>query len=177
MVTFKERKSSLVVNPSKTVLCFYCPDERIYPRLDRVLLEIEEYRRFMGVVSTDVTVTKDMDIEWQRSTMLINQLFMAILAVNDIKVVLNLRNGLPETLDCFSTIPKGVTCASGLLGCMPTRDDTDFSYMEKLLKVLPSRVLLYGRNDPVMNRQLDLLGIPFRRYPDVHARYLASRKA
>lgn len=176
MVTYKERYSKLVDDPRQTILCFYCSDSRIYPRLDKVLEDLDEYRRFMGVVATDITVTTDMDIEWQRATMLLNQMFMAILAVNGIKVVLNLRSGLPETLKCFSSIPRGVMAASGVLGCTKTARADDLSYSAKLLTVMPSKVLLYGKEDKIMEQQIECLGIPYKRYPDVHARYLYRRK-
>lgn len=175
VVTYKERKSSLVHDPSQTVLCFYCPDDRIYPRLDKVFNELDEYRKFKGVIATDVTVTADMDLEWQRATMLVNQLFMAVLAVNDIKVVLNLRSGVPETLDCFSSIPRGIVAASGLLGCAMTTRMEDLTYATKLLTVMPSKVLLYGKRDSLMEQQIACSGIPFRRYPDVHAQYSSAR--
>ena len=45
----------------------------------------------------DATVTQDMDLEWQEEMMLLNQLFMAVLAVNDVRVVANLRTGSRET--------------------------------------------------------------------------------
>lgn len=176
VVTYKERNSELVRNPKRTVICFYCPDKQIYPRLERVLQDIPEYQRFQGVIATDVTVTCDMDLEWQKATMLINQLFIGVLAVNGVKVVANLRCGLPETLGCFEHIPRGVTCASGLLGCRPTRNKFDLSYSEKLMRVMPSRVLLYGRNDPIVMDQINTLGIPCRRYPDVHSRHRATAK-
>lgn len=58
------RKSLLNLNPKKTLICFYCGDKRIYPRLENILREIVEYRKFLGVVTIDITVTSDMDEEW-----------------------------------------------------------------------------------------------------------------
>lgn len=168
VVVYRSRKSKIVTNPEKTVLCFYCSDERIYPRLERVFREIPEYRKFMGVVATDVTVTADMDIEWQREIMLLNQLFMAVLAVNGVKVVLNLRCGSQSTLSCFDSVSPNVMCASGTLGCSLIGSPSDMDYLEKLFHVRPSKILLYGKPDPIMERQLDLAGIPYRRYDDVH---------
>lgn len=168
VVPFRNRKSKFVKDPKKTALCFFCEDERIYPRLEKVLDEVQEYRRFMGVIASDVTVTADMDIEWQKETMLLNQLFMAILAVNEIKVVLNLRNGSAASLSCFDSIPPGVMCASGTLGCAITESALDMTYTAKLMRVRPGRVLMYGKPDPIMEDQLDLAGIPYRRYVDFH---------
>ena len=99
VVTYKDRKSTLVKDISRAALCFFCGDERIYPRFERVFNEIDEYRKYMGVVGPDLTVTEDMDVEWQREIMLLNQLFLAVLATNGIKVIQNIRCGSNETLD------------------------------------------------------------------------------
>ncbi|OZG57315.1 hypothetical protein BTIS_1409 [Bifidobacterium tissieri] len=170
IVTYKERKSTLVKNPSNTVLCFYCADGLIYPRLEHALDEIDNYRPFMGIIGSDVTVTEDMDIEWQRTTILLNQLFNAILAVNGIRIAQNLRIGLPSTLACLLNIPANVMCASSTLGCSPTQQG-DISYSVKLHTLRPSAVMLYGKEDLIMEQQLDSAGIPYRRYDDVHTLY------
>lgn len=167
IVTYRERKSRIVLHPDKTALCFFCADDRIYPRFEKVLEELDEYRQFMGVVGADITVTKDMDIEWQREIILLNQLFTAMLAVNNIKVIQNLRIGSLGTLSCLINVPSGVMCASGTLGCDLAETD-DYSYSVKLCLLHPSRVLLYGRRDKHMEQQLDRLDIPHRLYDDTH---------
>lgn len=167
MVTFRERKSRLVTDSTRTVLCFYCADERIYPRWEHVLDELDEYRPFMGVAGSDVTVTSDMDIEWQRMIILINQMFDAVLAVNGIRLVQNLRIGLPATLSCLLNVPEGVMAASGTLGCRPTQPG-DFSYAVKLHTIHPRGVMLYGRYDTIMEQQLETANIPHRWYKDTH---------
>lgn len=171
VVTYRERYSKLVTDPTATVLCLYCADERIYPRLERVLVEVPTYQRFMGVIGADVTVTSDMDVEWQEETVLLNQLFTAVLAANEVKVVANLRVGSAASLECLDTIPRGVLCASGTLGCNPTESQLDLSYSAKLMRVRPSGLLIYRRKDAIMEEQADILGIPRRRYPDAHALY------
>lgn len=47
-------------------------------------------KKFMGVIGSDLTVTSDTDLEWQEAIMLVNQLYMAVLAVNNVKVVQNI---------------------------------------------------------------------------------------
>ena len=170
VVTYRERRSKLVTVPGNTVLCFYCADKHIYPRWKHVLDELDEYRPFMGVIGSDVTVTKDMDSEWQQATILLNQLFNAVLAVNGIKLVQNLRIGLPSTLSCLFSVPEGVMAASGTLGCSLTAEG-DFSYAVKLHTLKPSGVILYGRQDGIMAKQLSAACIPHRWYKDTHALY------
>lgn len=96
MVPYRDRKARFVHNPSHTVLCLFTSDMRIYPRLEKALDDIPEYSRYMGAVGSDLTVTSDMDLEWQQAIMLINQLYLATLAVNGVKIVQNLRCGSPQ---------------------------------------------------------------------------------
>ncbi len=175
VVPYNGRKSRFVTDRRHTVICHFCSDSRIYPRLAGLLDELSEYQEFMGVVGFDLSVTYDMDVEWQREVMLVNQLATAVLAFNGVKVVNNLRCGCLETLDCFQAVPRGVMCSSSTLGCMRTSTVLDLEYPQKILSVLPSKVLIYGKDDPIMTNQLDLLGVPFRRYSDLHTMY-KSRK-
>lgn len=171
MVTYRERNASFVECKNKTVLCFFCDDRRIYPRLENVLGEIAIYREFMGVVSADVTVTADMDIELQELTMLVNQLFLAILGISGVKVEQNTRIGSQVTLRCLRSVPKNILCASGTLGCDATENSYDMRYAEKLFMLRPSGVLMYGKGDRIMESQLDNAGVPFRLYKDTHTMY------
>lgn len=167
VVPFKHRADSFVARPERTALCFYCADELIYPRLEKVLGELSVYRGFLAVIGSDVTVTDDMDFEWQGEIMLLNQLFTAVLAANGIKVVANIRSGGERSEEYLSCIPKGVACASGFLGCRTASSRCDFRYVSKVLGVRPSKLLLYGRRDRIVEEQLTTLGVPWRAYPHV----------
>ncbi|MCR4649081.1 MAG: DUF4417 domain-containing protein, partial [Lachnospiraceae bacterium] len=116
IVPVYQRKNRRVTNKKKTLIAFYCGDEHIYRRIVNLPEEIEEYLPYMGVIGCDVTVTKDMEIEWQRAIILLNLLVMAVFAANGIKVVLNTRMGSSETKDMFKFFPKGITIASGFRG-------------------------------------------------------------
>lgn len=161
------RKCPIVTDPKKTLLCFYCGDKRIYPRLKRVLKDIPEYKRFLGVVTIDITVTSDMDEEWQNAIMLLHQLFMAVLAVNGVKVVANLRTGSSSSVSNFEAIPKGVMWAAGFLGCAE-EDPLDFRFISSVLRVMPSKFVVYGPGDKVALEKLDIMGIDYCVYDDYH---------
>lgn len=171
VVTFRDRNSRFVKDKPRTLLCFFCEDSRIFPRLENVIGEMDEYRQYMGVVGTDATVTGGMDIEWQEMMILVNQLFLAVLGVSGIKVVQNLRIGDQSSLRCLSSVPRGVLCASGTLGCDQTEFPFDMRYSEKIFYMRPSGVVLYGRDDPIMRAQLDMAGVPHRLYRDTHTLY------
>lgn len=176
MITHKDRLGSLVTHPENTVICTFTSDDRIYPRFENLLKDIASYRRFAGVVALDLTVTADMDEDWQREIMLANQLYMAAVAVNNVKVIPNLRNGLPMTVDCFEAIPSNVIWASSSLGCDGVHGALDSSFLAKVLAVRPSTLLLYGKRDRTAELQLHTMGIHYRHYDDVHSLYLRSAK-
>ncbi len=163
-------------DPSRTVVNFFMGDREVYRRLERLGDDMPEYRRFMGVVAPDVTVTTDMDQEFQRAIMLLNQLGMARVAVGGIKVVPNLRNGSPETISCLSSIPLGVIWASSSLGCHPLRSNADYRFLCKVMHVRPSFALLYGKPDHRVERQLDSMGYRWRRYESAGTRRRGRRR-
>ncbi|SCY14240.1 DUF4417 domain-containing protein [Butyrivibrio sp. INlla14] len=168
IIPFSQRKNRRVTNKKKTVLCFFDKDHHLYPRLRKVMDEIEEYKQFMGVVGIDVTVTDDMDQEWQRAILLLNQLFLAVLAVNGVKIILNTRTGGQSASDVFRNMPAGTMAASGFLGCNNLAAEDDFTYLEKILVLLPEKLIIYGKHDSVAEHQLDAMGINYRVYKDFH---------
>lgn len=171
MTPYRDRKARFVHKPSHTVLCLFTSDQRIYPRLEKVLDEIPEYQQYLGVVGSDLTVTADMDQEWQQAIMLLNQLYTATLAVNGIKIVQNIRCGSRETIACLSSVPPRVMCATSTLGCEKTKSEWDLVFAEKLFAVRPSKLLIYGKHDHIMEHQADTAGVPYRVYSDVHTLY------
>ena len=119
----------------------------------------------MGVVGFDVTVTKDMDLEWQRAIILLNQLALAVLAVNGIKIIFNTRTGTSETRDMFKYVPKGIMIASGFRGGGKRYVKNNFEYLSKILLFLPSIVLIYGECDKETDDSLNNFGIVIKEYP------------
>lgn len=169
MITYANRNNKLVVDKNRTVLCFYDKDSHIYPRFVNLLDELSTYKLFLGIVAPDITVTSDMDVEMQRAIMLANQLFMAILAVNGIKVVLNTRCGILKTTECFRNMPRRIMCASGFLGCKNSKSLAEAAlYVNKVLSLRPDKLMIYGKHDKMVNEQLDALGINYRYYEDFH---------
>ena len=168
VIPFSQRKNRRVINRSRTVVCFFDKDQKLYPRISKVLSEIEEYKTFMGAIGLDITITEDMDDEWQRAIALMNQLFLAVLAVNGIKIIINTRTGGLASKNIFKNIPQDVMAASGFLGCDGLKQENDFSYLEKILMLLPNKLIIYGKHDLTVEKQLDVMGIDYRVYTDFH---------
>ena len=168
IVPFHNRNNKVVSDPKKTVLCFFSGDSDLYRRLEKVFDEIDEYKKVQGVIGLDITVTSDMDAEWQNMIMLVNQLFLAILACNGIKIVMNARVGNARSVENLKGFPKGTICATSFLGCKNLRSESDFSFISKVLFILPSKLLIYGKHDRIAEMQLSNMGIDYRVYPDFH---------
>lgn len=167
IVPYSNRKNKIVKDKKKTLLCTFMPDKRIYPRLKNIFEDIEIYKEYLGVSTADVTVTEDMDKEWQELIILLNQLYGAILVVNGIKIVLNTRVGNLNNLRLFNNFPKNIMCISGFLGCEKA-DEYDYSYLSKILFFFPSKLLIYGKEDKNVNCMLNNMGINYNYYVDFH---------
>ena len=171
MVTYENRTSNLIRPEAETVLCFYMGDVQNFRRFKNLLNDIPIYQRYLGVVVPDITITRDMDYEMQEMLMLVNQLFAAVLAVNNIKIVFNTRSGIKDTTRHFKNVPRHIMCASGFLGCKNAKDYISATpYINKILGLMPKKLMIYGKHDIVVDKQLDLLGIDYRYYPDFHSR-------
>lgn len=166
IVPVNQRKNRRVKNKKKTLIAFYCGDEYIYRRIVKLPEEIEEYLPYMGVIGCDVTVTRDMEIEWQRAIILLNQLVMAVFAANGIKIVLNTRMGSKETRDMFKYYPKGITVASGFRGGTRRYIKGNFDYISKVLFFLPKKLFIYGRCHNSVLQEIDQMGIECIVYSD-----------
>ena len=171
MVTYGNRNSSLIKQKSATLLCHFAGDRQNYRRLTNLKKDMPVYREYSGVVFLDITITKDMDIEMQKLILLSNQLYAAVLAINDIKLVFNTRCGSPETLECFRNIPRGIVCASSFLGCNSASNMEDVAEStNKILRLMPEKLIIYGKQDKAINEQLTTLGMDYRYYDDFHRR-------
>jgi len=168
IIPYYNRHNKFVKDPTKTVICFFSADASLYIRLEKIFDELDEYKQFQGVIGLDVTVTADMDPEWQNAIMLLNQLFLAVLACNGIKIVMNTRVGSPQTVKNLSGFPKDIIWATSFLGCDKLSSNIDFSFISKILNLMPSKLLIYGKHDKIAEQQLTTMGIKYRVYPDIH---------
>lgn len=170
VVPYTRRNNPCVIDKKQVCLCFYAPDSQIYPRFVNIGHEIEIYRQYAAVITPDITVTQDMDLELQETIMLANHLFAAVLASNGIKLVFNTRCGVRQTQQRFRNIPTHIMCASGFLGCSSSADfNASIPYIDKILGLRPGKLIIYGKHDVVVDEQLELLGIDYRYYEDFHA--------
>lgn len=176
VVPYTRRNNPRIIDKTQACLCLYAPDSQIYPRFVNIAREIETYQQYAAVITPDITVTQDMDLALQETIMLANYLFAAVLASNGIKLVFNTRCGVQQTQQRFRNIPGRIMCASGFLGCSSSVDIYSATpYINKILGLRPSKLLIYGKHDMVVDGQLDLLGVNYRYYEDFHM--MSKRRA
>ena len=169
VVPYNHRNDIRIVDKTKTIICHYCADKYIYPRISKVLKDIPEYKKFMGVIQSDVTITSNMDIELQETIMLLNSLYIAVLGVNGVKIVANTRCGNIITQNNLKCFPKGIIWASGFLGCAKSRNATEaYEYIQKIINIQPSCLLIYGKHDKFVEELLDNSNIKHKHYIDFH---------
>lgn len=170
VITYDNRNSSIITSPKKeVVLCFFAGDKQNYRRFEGLERDMKTYHLYKAVAIPDITLTQDMDIELQNLIMLANQLFAAVLVYHDIKIVFNTRSPSSATNNNFIHVPRNIMCISGFLGCknssvLATR------YVNKILTLMPNKLIIYGKHDPYVDAQLDTLGISYRYYDDFHSR-------
>ena len=71
--------------------------------------------------------------------------------------------------ECFKNVPKGIMVASSSLGCKKSISEIDSNtYINKILFLLPDKLLLYGKKDEITEEILSRMGIVFRRIEDFH---------
>lgn len=169
MVDWENRCSSRVGRPAETAICFFRDDARIYRRLCSLERDLPEYRKFAAVVEPDLTVTRDMEPEWQDMMMLLNRLSIAFLAYGGVPSIANSRCGDRGSWVNLEAHPSGVVWASSTLGCANLASPEDLSYLTKMLSLRPSAVMLYGKTDRLMIEQLSRMGIRWYACPDFHS--------
>ena len=167
LIPYSKRHTKFVHDPKRTALCHYSPDREIYPRLCCLTNDLPEYHCFLGVVMSDITVTLDMDREWQDFIMLANLLYAAILGANGVKIIPNLRIGDKVNIENLSCIPHKVIWAAGFLGCEKDKP-WDMQFIYSVVSVSASFILIFGKHDANAEDKLQVLNIPYKVYPDYH---------
>lgn len=167
IIPYSKRHTKFVIDPKRTALCHYSPDREIYLRLCCVIEDIPEYLRFLGVVMSDITITFDMDREWQDVIMLANLLYAAILGANGVKIIPNLRIGQTNNIENLNGIPPKVMWAAGFLGC--TKENPwNMQFIYSVVSVGAGFILIFGKHDKNAEDKLQVMNIPYKVYPDYH---------
>lgn len=163
---------------ANTSICFCIPDERIYPRFEKVFDEIKELKKYQSICSMDLSVSKNMNREMQNFNMLLNSFYTAVLAYSDIKIIPSLRCGDASTIRFLINHKKAPLWLLGIHG--NSRNCDVAAYDEYILRseflfLRPKEVLLYGNPSKREKNILDDIEMPYRVYEDFRKFYKNGR--
>ena len=145
-------------------ICYFGKDEHLYPILDKVFSETIILKEYHSVCMMDISISPLMLDEVQRMNMLLNLLFICIIAVNGIKIIPSFRTGNFETLQL---LVKSVGYSKyWVMGAVGTQQITKNAYYENLFRckcmmVLPEELLIYGKPNKSTISCLNQYGIRF----------------
>lgn len=162
-------------DPKKTAICFNECDGHLYSRVRHVFDDLPEYKRFLGVLAMDLSVSRFMVAEVQNFNLLLNALFLATLGVNGVKFASPARFGSLHTIPYFVHF-RGSRLWS--VGCVGTRNNGKESrrYEERnrkaflLLMDRPKKLLAYGAMHKEEKADWESNGISVREYADFNER-------
>ena len=156
-------------NKQDISICYFCKDEHLYPRLDKVFEEINILKKYHSVCMMDISISPLMLDEVQRMNLLLNLLFICIIAVNDIRIIPSFRTGNFETLKLLiQSIGHSDYWVMGAIGTQQIRNNSFYEYLfrTKCMFVMPLHLLCYGRPNKQTIKCLNEYGIECKFYKD-----------
>ena len=143
-------------------LCFFEKDEHLYPRLNKVFEEINIFRNYHSVCMMDISISPLMLDEVQQINLLINLLYICVLAVNGIKIIPSFRTASFETIKLLrESVGSSQYWVMGAVGTQRIRNNSFYEYLfrEKCLLIMPKQLLIYGKPNKATISTLNNYGI------------------
>ena len=143
-------------------LCFFEKDEHLYPRLNKAFEEINIFRNYHSVCMMDISISPLMLDEVQQINLLINLLYICVLAVNGIKIIPSFRTASFETIKLLrESVGSSQYWAMGAVGTQRIRNNSFYEYLfrEKCLLIMPKQLLIYGKPNKATISTLNNYGI------------------
>ena len=173
-------RRSLVKEPGKATMSFYCGDQYFQPVLSDPVRYVEKLKTYEAVVGMDCSPYDNMPLIVQRHQIWLNLAITYFYGSRGIKVLPNVRLGDAFTCDSLDAYPKGAIIAIGTNGFtkrLPNRQ----LFMEQVSKIVetlkPSGIAVYGPVDDSIFVLPRLMGIEIRSYDSfMHEKYLRSKE-
>lgn len=156
-------------NEQDVSICFFSKDENLYPRLAKIFDEMQIYKRYHSVCMMDISVSPYMHREVQNFNLLLNMLFIAVLGVNQIKIIPSYRSGELETVEVLKEcIPEPEFWVMGAVGTQKAKNNDYFNllFTHKCLMLNPKLILSYGKPSAKTTEQLKEFSIELITYRD-----------
>lgn len=152
----------------KTSICFYIDDKSLYPRIENIDLDINEYKNYSSILSLDISVSKNMPYNVQEYNMYQNSLYTAYLAYSGVKVIPSIRCGDENTIQFLSIYKNAPIIAFGIHGCKYTKLESydELMFLNTINYLNPEKILFYGRLSKKEKEIVDDLNILYEEYDD-----------
>lgn len=174
IVPYDHRKACK--NPSRTVICYFAKDQRLYPRLDKLDEDIDKLRGYLAVGGFDLSPKREHDKSLQEFNLLINRMVDAYRAVHGIKILPNFRTGSIDTIDALSSYPSGSSFLVGTLGCSQRYlKQGDVLLRAKLLYARPKKLFIYGPLKDCFMKTLNEFGQEYIKFSDYRSSSWSQR--
>lgn len=149
IITF-DKRNKISLKRKEISICFFEDDERLYPRFDKVFEEIPMLKNYHSVCMMDISISPLMDVRLQNTNLLLNMLYICILAVNGIKILPSIRTGEIETINILNdSICNAPYWVMGALGTQKKMQESqyyfEYLFRTKCLKIRPKHILIYGK--------------------------------
>lgn len=153
MVPFSERNKS---KDKKDFVCFYEHDIKFRNILTATKEQIEDLKRFPGVISPDCSLYRDMPLVLQMMNVYLNRQVGHYLQTQGIYVIPNIRWGdersytrlIPTELPfAFLGVEKGGIYSIGTYGCCKTTENKHYlreGLRSFIKEIKPKIILVYG---------------------------------
>ncbi len=162
-----------------TSICFYMPDNYIYPRFEKVFDEITELKEYHSVCGIDLSVSKKMNRNIQRFIIYLNALYNAVLAYSGIKIIPSLRFGDETTSIYLMNYKDSNIFVTGIHGCSKYMALSSYDeYLFRIMMIIlnPKKVLLYGKLGKQERNILKNTRINYEEYEDFRRLYKKGTK-
>lgn len=151
-------------DPKDISICFFMKDECLYPRFDNIFKEIKVFKNYHSICMMDLSISPLMLNEVQRMNLLLNLLYICVVAVNGIKIIPSYRTADFETIKLLSeSIGYSKYWVMGAVGTQRITKNSFFEYLFKVkcLLIDPDILLIYGKPNKTTISTLNLYGIDF----------------
>ena len=153
-------------NKKKTALCTCQVDKEIYPRIEHLDQDLEEWKSFMACIVFDLSPRLEWRSEIQKFNICLNQMSAIYLALHGVKLIGNLRVGSLNTIGALYSYPTETCFLVGSLGCTKYLSIEDLDYFStKILITLPKRLYFYGSLEKHVEKLIKGYGIPYKVFP------------
>lgn len=153
-------------NKKKTALCTCQVDKEVYPKIEHLDQDLDEWKSYMACIVFDLSPRIEWRTEIQKFNICLNQMAAIYLALHGVKLIGNFRIGDFNTVGALHSYPNKTCFLVGSLGCTKYLTLEDLEYFStKILVALPKKFYFYGKLDKHVEKLIKGYEIPYKVFP------------